>query len=67
MFRIPSFRLRRALGAGLLSLSLGLGLMQVPEAMQHMSGTMKALLGTGLLPAAVCAIVLNLIVPESKD
>ena len=50
-----------------ISLSLGLGLMQVPEAMQHMSGTMKALLGTGLLPAAVCAIVLNLIVPESKD
>lgn len=50
-----------------ISLSLGLGLMQVPEAMQHMNGTAKALLGTGLLPAAVCAIVLNLIVPEQSD
>jgi len=49
------------------SLSLGLGLLQVPEAMQHMNSTVKALLGTGLLPAAVCAIVLNLIVPESDD
>jgi len=49
------------------SLSLGLGLLQAPEAMQHLNGTLKALLGTGLLPAAVCAIVLNLVVPESDD
>jgi xanthine permease len=49
------------------SLSLGLGLLQAPEAMQHLNGTLKALLGTGLLPAAVCAIVLNLLVPESDD
>src|SRR5210317_754243 len=49
------------------SLSLGLGLMQVPEALQHLDGTVQALLTTGLLPAAVCAIVLNLVVPESDD
>lgn len=50
-----------------ISLSLGLGLLQTPEALQHLDGTVKALLTTGLLPAAVCAIVLNLIVPESDD
>jgi NCS2 family nucleobase:cation symporter-2 len=48
------------------SLSLGLGLMQVPEALQHLDGTVKALLTTGLLPAAVCAIVLNLFMPHPK-
>ena len=49
------------------SLSIGLGLMQVPEALQHVDSTVKALLTTGLLPAAICAIVLNLIVPESAE
>ena len=50
-----------------ISLSLGLGLLQTPEALQHLDGTVKALLTTGLLPAAICAIVLNLVVPESDD
>ena len=49
------------------SLSLGLGLLQTPEALVYVDPTIKALLTTGLLPAAVCAILLNLIVPESKD
>jgi len=48
------------------SLSLGLGLLQVPEALQHLNGTVQALLTTGLLPAAVCSIVLNLVVPHPK-
>jgi xanthine/uracil permease len=38
-----------------------------PEALQHLSGTAKVLLTSGLLPAAVIAIILNLILPESID
>ena len=47
-----------------ISLSIGLGLQQVPDAMAFLGGTMKILLTSGLLPAAVIAIVLNLILPE---
>ncbi len=47
-----------------ISLSVGLGLQLVPEALQHLGGTMKVLLTSGLLPAAVLAIVLNLVLPE---
>lgn len=49
------------------SLSIGLGLMQVPEALQHLPNTLRALLTTGLLPAAITAIVLNLFVPQRGD
>lgn len=49
------------------SLSLGLGLMQVPEALQHLPNTLQALLTTGLLPAAITAIGLNLLVPQRGD
>ncbi|MDP6968056.1 MAG: nucleobase:cation symporter-2 family protein [Gammaproteobacteria bacterium] len=47
-----------------ISLSVGLGLQLVPEALQHLGSTMRILLTSGLLPAAVLAIVLNLILPE---
>ncbi len=47
-----------------ISLSVGLGLQLVPEALQHVPGTMKILLTSGLLPAAFLAIVLNLVLPE---
>ncbi|WP_435274000.1 uracil-xanthine permease family protein [Psychrobium sp. nBUS_13] len=50
-----------------ISLSLGFGLMLEPGALQHMPSTVKALLGTGLLPAAFIAIILNLIVPDEKQ
>ncbi len=46
------------------SLAVGLGLNQVPSAVQHVSGTMNTLLISGLLPTAVIAIVLNLILPQ---
>jgi len=46
------------------SLSVGLGLSQVPTAVQHVTGTLNTLLVSGLLPTAVIAIVLNLILPE---
>lgn len=46
------------------ALSVGLGLKAVPEALQHLPGTLKMLLSTGLLPVALIAIVLNLVLPE---
>ena len=46
------------------SLSVGLGLQLVPDALQHMPGTAKVLLTSGLLPAAFLAIILNLILPD---
>ncbi len=49
------------------SLSIGLGLQQVPEALQHLPATLIILLKTGLLPVAFLAIVLNLILPEDSD
>lgn len=50
-----------------ISLSVGLGLQLEPDALKHLSGTAKVLMSSGLLPAAVIAIVLNLILPESIE
>lgn len=47
-----------------ISLSLGLGLQLEPGALQYLPGTLKVLATSGILPAAVIAIVLNLILPE---
>jgi len=47
-----------------ISLSLGLGLQLEPGALQHLPGTLKVLATSGILPAALIAIVLNLILPE---
>lgn len=49
------------------ALSIGLGLQLVPEALQHVGKTMQILLTSGLLPAAVIAIVLNLVIPEEAE
>ena len=49
------------------SLSVGLGLQLEPGALQHLNSTVKVLLASGLLPAAVLAIVLNLIIPADED
>ncbi|SPF76728.1 Uric acid transporter UacT [Aliiroseovarius pelagivivens] len=49
------------------SLSMGLGLQMVPEALQHMGRTWQILLTSGLLPAAFLSIVLNLVLPEELD
>ena len=46
------------------SLSVGLGLQQVPNAMSFLGDTARILLTSGLLPAAFIAIVLNLLLPE---
>ncbi len=46
------------------AISVGLGLQLEPGALQHMPATAKVLMTSGLLPAAVIAIVLNLIIPQ---
>jgi xanthine permease len=48
------------------SLSVGLGLSQVPTAVQHVGGTLNTLLISGLLPTAVIAIVMNLVLPKGE-
>ncbi|MDF1606559.1 nucleobase:cation symporter-2 family protein [Hoeflea sp. YIM 152468] len=49
------------------ALSIGLGLQLVPESLQHLGKTAQILLTSGLLPAALIAIVLNLALPENLD
>lgn len=46
------------------SLSIGFGLQLEPSALQYLPDTLRILATTGLLPAALIAIVLNLILPE---
>ena len=49
------------------SLAIGLGLQAVPQALQHVPATLKMLLQSGLLPAAILAVVLNRLLPEHLD
>lgn len=49
------------------SLSVGLGLQLAPEALQHLPDTFRVLMTSGLFPAAVLSIVLNLVLPEHLD
>lgn len=55
---------RRNLMIFAISLSVGLGLQLEPGALQHLSGTFKVLMTSGLLPAAALAIILNLLLPD---
>ena len=50
-----------------ISLSLGLGLQLEPGALQHLPDTMKILLTSGILPSAIIAIALNLILPQELE
>ena len=47
-----------------ISISIGLGLQLEPGAVQHLPATLKILMTSGLLPAALIAIVLNLLLPQ---
>lgn len=58
---------RRSMVIFATALSVGLGLQAVPEALQHVPSTLKMLLSTGILPAVVIAIALNLLLPEELD
>jgi len=49
------------------ALSVGLGLQLEPGALQHLPQTLKVLMTSGLLPAAIIAIVLNLVIPHEVD
>ena len=48
-----------------ISLSIGLGLQLDPKAVQYLPDTLRVLMTSGLLPAAMIAIFLNLILPET--
>ena len=50
-----------------IALSVGLGLQLQPEALQHLPDTLKVLMTSGLLPSALIAIVLNLVIPHEID
>ncbi len=47
-----------------IALSIGLGLQLDPKAVQYLPDAVRILMTSGLLPAALIAIVLNLILPE---
>lgn len=47
-----------------IALSVGLGLQLDPKAVQYLPDTLRILMTSGLLPAALIAIVLNLILPK---
>jgi len=46
------------------SLAVGLGLNLVPTAVQYLPGVVKTLMTSAVAPTALCAILLNLILPE---
>jgi NCS2 family nucleobase:cation symporter-2 len=50
-----------------ISLSIGFGLQKVPMAVQHIEGTLNLLLTSGLLPVAVIAVLLTLLLPEESN
>jgi NCS2 family nucleobase:cation symporter-2 len=47
-----------------ISLAAGLGLNLVPSAVQYLPGVVKTLMTSAVAPTALCAIVLNLVLPE---
>jgi NCS2 family nucleobase:cation symporter-2 len=47
-----------------ISLAVGLGLNLVPTAVQYLPGVVKTLMTSAVAPTALCAIVLNLVLPE---
>jgi len=49
------------------SLSFGLGLQAVPKSMQHLPDSIEMLMISGLLPVAVLAVIMNLLLPEDAD
>ena len=58
---------RRNLVIFAVALSVGLGLQLVPTALQHLPDTLKVLMTSGLLPAAVIAILLNALMPQDEE
>jgi NCS2 family nucleobase:cation symporter-2 len=48
------------------SLAVGLGLNLVPTAVQYLPGVVKTLMTSAVAPTALCAIVLNLVLPHEE-
>lgn len=48
------------------ALSVGVGLQLEPETVAHLPDTLRTVLTSGVLPAAVLAVVLNLLVPDRE-
>ena len=56
---------RRSMFIMAITVSIGPRLKMVPESLQHIGGsTLPMLMTSGLLPAAVLAVVLNLALPD---
>lgn len=55
---------RRSMVIIAVSLAFGLGLNLVPTAVQYLPGVVKILATSAVAPTAICAIALNLILPE---
>jgi NCS2 family nucleobase:cation symporter-2 len=49
------------------SLAAGLGLNLVPTAVQYLPGVVKTLMTTAVAPTALCAVVLNLVLPHEDN
>ena len=49
------------------SLAVGLGLQAVPKSMQHLPDSIEMLAVSGLLPVALLAVVLNMVLPEDAE
>ncbi|MBO9405955.1 purine permease [Shimia sp. R9_1] len=49
------------------SLAAGLGLNLVPTAVQYLPGVVKTLMTSAVAPTALCAIVLNLVLPQEDS
>ncbi len=50
-----------------IALSVGLGLQLEPDALQHLPATLKVLMTSGLLPSAMIAIILNMVILHEPD
>lgn len=49
------------------SLAAGLGLNLVPTAVQYLPGVVKTLMTSAVAPTALCAVVLNLVLPQEDN
>lgn len=58
---------RRSMVIFAIALSVGLGLQLEPGALQHLPATVKVLMTSGLLPSAIIAIVLNIVIPHESE
>lgn len=58
---------RRSMIIIAVSLAFGLGLNLVPTAVQYLPGVVKTLATSAVAPTALCAILLNLVLPKDPD